>query len=237
MAIKVESAPLERGGRPGAFFSGQVDSSEVAQVDALMDAIDAELRGRGLAGVADVVRTRIFAASRPARDAGSQVRTARLLTGPGVSASSSFIEPGRFPGGDGVAFEGMALAGAGDGSKITEPYEGANHAGLCRYVITGDLVFNTGITSVLATYEDQLAEIGPRVLATIAHAEARTGRRVTPTVITAHVDRTQEPGSGAWLAERLGLPGVPVVIGRCDGFTTPGKLIEVEVDGVLAAAG
>lgn len=237
MAITVESTPLERGGRPGVFFTGQVDSSDDAQVDALMDAIDAELRGHGLAGVADVVRTRIFAASRPARDAGSRARTARLLLGPGVSASSSFIEPSRFPGGDGVAFEGMALAGAGDGSKVTEPYEGANHAGLVRYVITGDLVFNTGITSVLPTYEEQLAEIGPRVRDTVAHAEARTGRRITPTVITAHVDRAQEPGSGAWLAERLGLPGVPVVIGRCDGFTTPGKLIEVELDGTLAPVG
>lgn len=237
MAIVVESTPLERGGRPGAFFSGRVDSSDVAQVHGLMDAIDAELRRVGLAGIPDVVRTRIYAASRPARDTGSQVRTGRLLTGPGVSASSSFIEPGRFPGGDGVAFDGMAITGAGDGSKIVERYEGVNAAGLCRYVITGDLVFNTGITSVLPTYEEQLAEIGPRVLATIAHAEARTGRRMTPTVITAYVDRRQAPGNGGWVAERLGLRGVLVVIGRCDGFTTPGKLVEVEVDGVLAPAG
>ena len=225
MAITVESTPLERGGRAGIFFSGQVDSSEDARVDALLDAIDGELRAHGLAGLADVVRTRIFAASRPARDAGSRIRTARLLDGPGVSASSSFVEPGRFPGGDGVAFEGMAIAGAGDGTKVVERYE--NGGPLCRYVITRDLVFNTGITSILPTYEEQLAEIGPRVLATIAHAEARLGRRVIPTVITAHVDRGQAPGTGSWLAERLGLPGVPVVIGRCDGFTTPGKLIEI----------
>ena len=49
--------------------------------------------------------------------------------------------------------------------------------------------------------------------------------------MTAFVDRSQEPGAAAVLAERLGMPGVPLVIGRCDGFTTPGKIIEVEVDG------
>jgi hypothetical protein len=30
----------------------------------------------------------------------------------------------------------------------------------------------------------------------------------------------------------LGFPGLPVTMGRCDGFTTPGKLIEVELDAV-----
>lgn len=227
MAITAAATPLKRGGRPGAWFSGQVDSSEPGQVDALMDAIDAELRRHGLDGVADVVRTRIYAASRPARDAGSRIRTARLLNGPGVSASSSFIEPARFPGGDGVAFEGMAVAGAG-GDKVVERY--GDGSALCRYVATGDLVFNTGVTSVLATYEEQLAEIGPRVLATMAHAAERLGRPVHPVAIHVHVDRIQEPGTDTWLADRLGLPGVPVEIARCDGFSTPGKLIEVEVD-------
>ena len=194
-----------------------------------MDAIDAELRANGLDGVADVVRTRIFAASRPARDAGSKVRTARLLNGPGVSASSSFIEPGAFPGGDGVRFDGMALEGAA-GDKVVARYEDGGP--LCRWVATGNLVFNTGITSTLPTYEEQLADIGPRVAATVTHAAQALGRPVAPLAITAHVDRTQEPGSGTWLAERLGFPGLPVTIGRCDGFTTPGKLIEVELDAV-----
>ncbi len=229
MVITVHSQPLERAGRQGLAFSGSADSSDLVQLDALMDAIDAELRAHGLVGVADIVRTRIFAASRPARDAGSKVRTARLLNGPGVSASSSFIEPGAFPGGDGVRFDGMALAGAAR-DKVAARYE--DGVPLCRWVATGDLVFNTGITSTLPTYEEQLADIGPRIAATVAHAVQTLGRPVTPFAITAHVDRTQEPGTGAWLAERLGFPGLPVTIGRCDGFTTPGKLIEVELDAV-----
>lgn len=229
MAITVESQPRDHSGRRGVAFTGTVDSSELAQVDALMDAIDAELRAAGLHGVADIVRTRIFAASRPARDAGSRIRADRLLSGPGASASSSFIEPRRFPGGDGVCFEGLALHGAGQG-KVVVKYEDGSP--LCRYIATGDLVFNTGLTSTLLTYEEQLANIGPRIAATLDHAARTLGRPVRPVAITAHVDRTQEPGAGAWLAERLGLPGVPVTIGRCDGFTTPGKLIEVEIDAV-----
>ena len=161
MAITVHSQPLERAGRQGVAFSGTVDSSDLAQVDALMDAIDAELRANGLDGVADVVRTRIFAASRPARDAGSKVRTARLLNGPGVSASSSFIEPGAFPGGDGVRFDGMALEGAAR-DKVIARYEDGGP--LCRWVSTGNLVFNTGITSTLPTYEEQLADIEAKYL-------------------------------------------------------------------------
>jgi len=226
MAITVDGQTLERAGRRGVWFTGTVDSSEPTQIDALVDAIDAELGRHGL-GLADLVRTRILAASRPARDAASKVRTSRLLDGPGASASSSYIEPRLFPGGDGVRFEGMALAGAGEG-KVVVRYE--DGSALCRYVATGDLVFNTGLTAVLPTFEAQLTDIAPRIAATLHHAAERLARPVRPVLVTAFVDRVQEPGSAASLAERLGLAGVPLVIGRCDGFTTPGKLIEVEVD-------
>jgi len=231
MAIMVEVQPLERAGRRGVWFTGTVDSSDPAQVDALMDSIDAALREHGLSGLADIVRTRILAASRPARDAGSKIRASRLLNGPGASASSSYIEPRLFPAGDGVRFEGMALADAGDGKVIVKYEDGSP---LCRYVATGDLVFNTGVTSTSPTFEEQLANLVPRMAETIRLAGERLGRPVRPTSVTAFVDRTVDPGSGASLADRLGLSGVPMTIGRCDGFTTVGKLIEVEVD---AAAG
>jgi hypothetical protein len=227
MAITVEVQALERAGRQGQWFTATVDSSEPAQVDALMDAIDAVLREHGLDGLADIVRTRILAATRPARDGASRIRTARLLDGPGASASSSYIEPRLFPSGDGVRFEGMALAGAGD-SKIIVKYEDGSP--LCRYVATGDLVFNTGVTSTLPSFDEQLANLAPRIAETIRLAGERLGRPVHPTSVTAFVHRSVDPGSGASLAERLGLAGVPMVIGRCDGFTTVGKLIEVEVD-------
>lgn len=231
MTITVEVQPLERAGRQGVWFTGTVDSSAPANVDTLMDGIDGALREHGLAGLADIVRTRILAATRPARDASSAIRTARLLNGPGASASSSYIEPRLFPSGDGVRFEGMALAGAGD-DKVIVKYEDGSP--LCRYVATGDLVFDTGVTSTLPTFEEQLANLAPRIAETIRLAGERLGRAVRPTSVTAFVDRTQEPGSAASLAERLGLAGVPMTIGRCDGFTAVGKLIEVEVD---AAAG
>jgi hypothetical protein len=227
MAITVEVQPLQRAGRQGVWFTGTVESSEPAEVDAVMDAIDATLREHGLTGLADIVRSRILAASRPARDAASKVRTSRLLNGPGASASSSYIEPRLFPSGDGVRFEGMALAGAGDGKVIVKYEDGSP---LCRYVATGDLVFNTGVTSTLPGFEEQLANLAPRIAETIRLAGERLGRPVHPTSVTAFVDRIVEPGSSASLAGRLGLAGVPLAIGRCDGFTTVGKLIEVEVD-------
>jgi enamine deaminase RidA (YjgF/YER057c/UK114 family) len=205
-----------------------VDSSELEQIDALIDAIDAALATHGL-GLAEIVRTRILAMDRPARDRASQIRTRRLLEGPGVSSSSSYLEPRLFPNGDGVRFEGLALAGAGEG-KVVEPYETGGP--LCRYVATGDLVFNTGVTSTLPTFAEQLANLAPRIATTLAHASERLGRPVLPTTITAFVDRIQDPGTAESLADRLGMGGVPLVVQRCDGFTLPGKLIEVEVDAV-----
>lgn len=228
MAINVEIQPTQRGGRRGLWFTGTVDSSAAEQIDALLDAIDGALGTHGL-GLAEIVRTRILAVDRPARDRASKVRASRLLEGPGVSSSSSYLEPRLFAGGDGVRFEGLALAGAGEG-KVVEPYETGGP--LCRYVATGDLVFNTGVTSTLPTFAEQLANLAPRIAATLAHASERLGRPVRPSTVTAYVDRIQDPGTAESLADRLGLGGVPLVIKRCDGFTLPGKLIEVEVDAV-----
>jgi hypothetical protein len=227
MAITIESAARERAGRPAVWFTATGDSSEPRELDALIDAVEVELGRHGLR-LADLVRTRILAASRPARDAASRTRATRLLAGPAASASSSYIEPRLFPGGDGVRFEGLVIRAAGDGKVVVRHDDGS---GLCRYVATGDLVFLTGMTSTLPTFDAQLANLAQRVAATLDDASTNLGRPVRPTAVTTFVARIQEPGDAAELAERLGLPGVALEIERCDGFSSPGKLIEVEVDG------
>jgi hypothetical protein len=38
------------------------------------------------------------------------------------------------------------------------------------------------------------------------------------------------------LAGRVGLDGVPLAVARCEGFSYPSKLVEVEIDGVAVPA-
>jgi hypothetical protein len=229
MAVTIDIQAASRGGRGGAWFTATADSSSEADLEATYDTIERVLSERGMA-LPDVVRTRLLAASREARDAASKVRF-RRLSGPARCATSSYIDPSLFPDGDGVRVEGIALLDAGR-TKIAVEFEPRQPP--CRYVAAGDLVFLSGFTATVPTFREQLDHIRPRIAETIQMASERLGRPVRPVAVTAYIHRDVDPGPGEAVLERLGLAGVPLTIGRCDGYSSPGKLIEVEVD---AAAG
>lgn len=232
MSIGMELTPLERNGRRGLGIAATVASSGEPDLESQYDAIDAALAAHGMR-LADIVRTRILAASREARDRASLVRF-RRCSGPARCATSSYIDAALFPVGDGVRIEGIALAGAG-ANKIAVEYDPVQPP--CRYVATGDLVFCSGVTSTLPTFEEQLANLRPRIAETLRLAGERLGRVVQPESVTAYVHRAIDPGGSESLARRLGLPGGPLVIGWCDGYSAPGKLIEVEVDALASTRG
>jgi hypothetical protein len=232
MAITVDVQPASREGRAGAWFAATAGSSTEADLEATYDALEQALGERGM-GLADVLRTRLFAATREGRDAASKVRF-RRLAGPARCATSSYIDPTMFPAGDGVRVEGIALQGAGQ-DKIAVEYEPRQPP--CRYVATGDLVFLSGVTAIHPTFEAQLDDLRPRITETLAMASQRLGRPVRPVSVTTYIHRDLDPGPGAAMLDRLGLPGVPLTVGRCDGYSAPGKLIEVEVDALAAAGG
>jgi hypothetical protein len=212
-------------------FTATTDSSAEADLEATYNAIERALGERGM-GLPDVVRTRLFGATREARDAGSKVRF-RRLSGPARCATSSYIVPSLFPSGDGIRMEGLALEDAGR-TKIAVEYEPLQPP--CRYVATGDLVFLSGFTATVPTFEEQLDNIRPRIAETIEMATQRLGRQVRPVAVSTYIHREVDPGDSDAMPQRLGLGGVPLTIGRADGYSSPGKFIEVEVDAVTDPA-
>lgn len=234
MSVTVEAHPLAIAARPGLSVTASVGASDPDAIEAVLDATAAALADHGLA-LADVVRTRLHAATRAGRDAASVVRF-RRLAGPARCATSSYIDPSMFPSGDGVRFMTIAVAGAA-ADKIAVEYEPRQPP--CRLVATGDLAFLSGVTSTEPDLAAQLAHIAPQIAESLRIAGEMIGCRVAPTGVTAWVHRSLTDADLAGLDARLGLSGPPLTLGRCDGYSAPGKLIEVEVDAaaVRASAG
>jgi enamine deaminase RidA (YjgF/YER057c/UK114 family) len=228
MEVDVEAQRVTVHDRAGVSVRAGVGTSGADDLEAMLGAVRAALDEHGL-GLADVVRTRLHAATRAARDAASRVRF-RHLAGPARCATSSYIDPSRFSGGDGAALWLLALEGARV-DKVVVEYEPAQPP--CRFVASGGLVFLSGVTSSDPTFDDQLARIAARIGETLAIAGERLGAPVRPSAVQAWVHRDLAPSALADLGERLALGGVPLAMERCDGYSAPGKLIEVEVDAVV----
>lgn len=208
-------------------FTAAVDSSAPEDLDALLDLVEAALARQAM-GLADVVRTRLVTSTRAGRDAASRVRF-RRLSGPARCATSSYIEPRAFRGSDGVRLDVWAIPGAGS-AKIAVEYDPPQPP--CRYVAVGSEVFLSGVTSFAEPFDVQVTEIAQRLADNLAHAAARLGRPVTPTRLTPWVHRSLTAVQLRDLPARLGLPGLTPDIRRCDGYSAPGKLLEIEVDTV-----
>ncbi len=208
-------------------FTATVNSSSPDDLEALLDMVEATLAPQDMT-LDDVVRTRLVTSTRTGRDAASKVRF-RRLSGSARCATSSYIEPGAFRGSDGVRLDVWALPGAG-AVKISVEYDPPQPP--CRYVAVGQQVFLSGVTSFAEAFDVQVAEIAPRLAENLANAAARLGRPLTPVRLTPWVHRSLTATQLRDLPARLGLPALAPDIRRCDGYSAPGKLIEVEVDAI-----
>lgn len=228
MAVTVESHQITIASRGGISVTVAVDDTGPDGLDALLDATERALAVRGL-GLPDVVRTRLHARTRAGRDAASKARF-RRLSGPARCATSSYIDPSVFPTGDGARLVTVALEGAA-ADKVAVEYEPRQPP--CRFVAAGDLVFLSGVTSTEPGFGAQLAHIAPRIAETLRIAGETVGGVAAPTAVTAWIHRSLPGADLAGLDGRLGLAGTPFTVERCDGYSAPGKLIEVEVDGAI----
>lgn len=231
-AIRPTVEPVELHGRRGSWIRQTGPSSSPDGYEALFDALERVLAEQGLRP-ADVVRSRLTAATRPGRDAGSRARVRRLAV-PFPCATSSYIDPTLFAGDDGVLLETLALRGAGDDKRAAEHRPSPPP---WRVVTTGELAFFSGITSFETDVQEQLREMRGLVAAALSLAEGLVGRRVDPVAVQVYVHRDVDLASLGDLAGRVGLDGVPLAVARCEGFSYPSKLLEVEIDGVVRAPG
>lgn len=223
--VEITVEPVGIGSRTGVSIVTAVPSTEPAALDALFEALETALAGAGLQP-ADVVRNRLLAASRPVRDTASALRF-RRLTGPARCATSSYIDQTWFAGGDGVRLDTIAFRGTA-ATKLAIEHDPMQPP--CQLVATGDLVFLSGLTSTEPELHVQIQRIRARLADTLALAEARLGHPVRPTAATVYIHRSVGLDELADLAEMVGIVGVPLAVGRCDGFSKPGKLLELEID-------
>ena len=211
----------------GTWFEGTAPTTSRDALEALFDGLLADLRAAGLTE-ADVVRNRVVAATRAGRDAASAVRFARL-SGPARCATSSYIDPSAVPERDGVRIDTLAIAGFGSGKLVAE-HEPRQPP--CILVANGPLVFFAGITSLAPDWAGQREHVRRRISETLGLAQRLLERPVRPTWASAWVHRTVEALDPDELAAAIGLEGVAFRIERCEGYSKPGKLIEVEIDAV-----
>jgi len=193
------------------------------QTRELFRRMEAELGRSGLS-LGDTMRTRLWARDREARDRSSRVR-ADTLVGVARSASSSFIAPDYFDSGAAAAVELWAMRPAESGSrKLLVEYEPPIVP--LRYLVCESVVVLSGVTAVLAGLAEQVEEILAAIHGSLAQAGAGWQHAVR---LASHLDRSQS------LAELRSLlkpvteqTAAEVEFGFVDGYSTPGKLVEIE---------
>lgn len=185
--------------------------------------IEEELHGLGLS-LANAVRTRLWARDRSSRDEGSKQR-AQTLTGEARSASSSFIASDFFESDARVAIELLAL----------RPAEAATRKGVTeydppivpvRYCSYDGLVFLSGVTAVLPTLAEQVADILPRITESLQDAGSSWGKVER---VSCYLHRTQSLAELKNLfAQHVDADIPQMEYGFVDGYSTEGKFIEIE---------
>jgi enamine deaminase RidA (YjgF/YER057c/UK114 family) len=230
------SVELERiaiAGVDGVIATIGIGSTASDAFVAAFDAIDQALADAGFAP-ADIVRNRLVAGSREIRDAASAYRFGRL-SGTARCASSSYIDSVEYPSGVGLRIDTVALRGAG---AIKVAIERDPVQPPCRFIAVGNLVILSGQTSLAAGFDAQVAEIGERLIESLDAARKRSRTpdgTIRPVGTTIYLHRSVELEDRAYLADALGLGDAPITIARCDGYSKPGKLIEVEVDARISS--
>ena len=187
--------------------------------------LEDRLRARGLS-LGNTVRTRLWGRDRESRDLGSKVRSS-TLTGPARSVSSSYISPDHFESPAGlVAVDLLAMFPSQQGAeKRLVEYEPPIVP--LRYLVCGSICFLSGVTSEKGDLADQVSTIVPAIESSLIHAGTSWDRVAR---IAAFLHTSQEVAHfKTLLNSRVKAPNAQLAFGPSDGYSTPGKLVEVEV--------
>ena len=141
----------------------------------LFQRFDQELRGHELS-LANTVRSRLWGRDRESRDQGSNQRV-KVLSGKARSASSSYIAPIRFDSNAKVAIDLLAMRPSrSDAEKVLKEYDPPIVP--LRYLTYDSVVVLSGVTTVLATLDEQLDNILPRIEDSLRNAGSSWDRVV-----------------------------------------------------------
>lgn len=199
------------------------------QSQALFERAAAALKPHGLALEANVVRSRVFGRTREARDTVSGVR-GKVFQGSGRAATSSYIAPDYFSSAADVGLDLFAMAApAGATRKVSEhtPVQP-----FIRHLSWGPMVFLAGMTcETLPTLSEQYTD----VLARAGTLLAETGcdwKNVVHVAFFLH--RSEDPAALLdGIAATRTLPLDHCEVEQVEGYSRPGKLIEIEITAKL----
>jgi len=213
---------VELGGeaRPAATATGEAQE--------LFQRFDQELRGHELS-LANTVRSRLWGRDRESRDQGSNQRV-KVLSGKARSASSSYIAPIRFDSNAKVAIDLLAMRPSrSDAEKVLKEYDPPIVP--LRYLTYDSVVVLSGVTTVLATLDEQLDNILPRIEDSLRNAGSSWDRVVK---ISFFLHRSQKLETLKELFSARVAAKIPAMeYSFVDGYSSAGKLCEVEVTATL----
>jgi enamine deaminase RidA (YjgF/YER057c/UK114 family) len=203
---------------------GKLATSAADEARDLFRRFDEDLNGLGLS-LDNTVRTRLWGRDRESRDQGSTERV-KILSGKARSASSSFISPIHFDSDARVAVDLWAMRPSRPGlQKHLKEYDPPITP--LRYLTYDSIVFLSGVTAVLPTLEDQMADILPRIEGSLKDAGSSWDRAVKASFLL-HRSQTFEKLKELFQQQvKAQIPQREYF--QVDGYSSEGKLIEIEV--------
>ena len=195
------------------------------QSQALFEQAAAALAAQGLALDRNVVRSRVFGRSREARDVVSGVR-GRLFEGTARAATSSYISPAYFSSAADVGIDLFAMAAPSIATRKVSEHTPVQP--FIRHLTWGPMVFLAGMTcETLPTLREQYTD----VLARAEKLLTETGCDWNSVVhVALFLHRSEDPKA---LLDGIAAMGtVPLdncEVEQVDGYSRPGKLIEIEI--------
>jgi enamine deaminase RidA (YjgF/YER057c/UK114 family) len=177
----------------------------------------------------NTIRSRLWGRDRESRDQGSNERV-KILSGKARSASSSYIAPIHFDSNAKVAIDLLAMRPSRlDAEKLLKEYDPPIVP--LRYLTYDSLVVLSGVTAVLATLDEQLDNILPRIEDSLKNAGSSWDRVVK---VSFFLHRSQRLEILKELFSTRVAAKIPAMeYSFVDGYSSAGKLCEVEVTATL----
>jgi enamine deaminase RidA (YjgF/YER057c/UK114 family) len=213
-------------GREFVELSGEASPAANASVEAqqLFRQFNQEFTAHGLS-LDNTVRSRLWGRDRESRDLGSNERV-RILAGKARSASSSYIAPSRFDSAARVALDLLAMRPSRqDAAKRIVEYDPPIVP--IRFLVYDTFVVLSGVTTVLPTLEEQFDNIIPRIAGSLRDAGS-SWQQVARVSFYLHASQPLEKLKAVF--DRHVQTSIPErEYCFVDGYSSPGKLCEVEV--------
>ena len=207
---------------------GKAEATAAREAREIFRRLDEELREMGLS-LENTVRTRLWGRDRESRNLGSDERV-KILSGKARSVSSSYISPSHFDSNARVALDLLAMKPSRPGlEKTLKEYEPPIVP--LRYLIYDSVVFLSGVTAVLPALPDQLADILPRIEASLTDAGTSWDKAVKVSFFLHRSQKLEILKELFQKTVKANIPRTEYVF--VDGYSAEGKLVEIEVTAAI----